>query len=751
MAHAMKDSSYPGMSDGDWRRLHSRVIPNPVPLTEFKSIIASGTVHDRYLAKDLHKIMQELRDLLQEHGELREASVLPLSGRKQELSQAAAIAVRLMSSRPDGMPALRRSSDSTAVVTAAVGDDQLGSTSPSRDSASNPRLSTSGRGSAGEASAASPLLPPPPPLPPPRATASPPSISPRRSSRVLPLTDHIQEEEQPLVSALSLSTVPTQTIPVSAPRGSTTSTGASPCSTRTREAAVSRGDSAERPVASTGVAPAVSRPSRLSSSTWTPCTRLASAAVAHNAATSCASRAATAVATSAAAAAPSPLPAMPSSTVAAHEMAQLNESAPPFFRILSVPRRFQLRFGSSMLRFEIPVQYADGVNSRQLRVYVIPLRHPNTPARWPTAKEIVVYVNKQCLMTPWKRSWPDREREVAKTFLPLDITYLLSRNVDAQHVQIDVHNREYQTPAIVAVVHLRSLEEVTESILSPRLGCRSAAQVRQALLALCSSSSSSPACLSELTSTSTAHLLASNNAALHRTYAALMAEEEDDDGLEADDPIIATKCPISQQPIAVPVRGSRCVHLQCVDLEAYLVSCNKGSYWNCALCDAEMRPRDVQVDTVLWTYLNTFASADAYPQHLRLTASAAPKEGEAKFYWHPSTRNGGAADVVLDESESDGEGAQTPSPRVLPITMPTSTSCASSPLGSTPLPATAAAVPTPSGAEPPALRATASLAEVPLDWSGGDDCGRKRRREDDDDGGTTAEERRGTADDPIEL
>ncbi|KAG5492817.1 hypothetical protein JKF63_01397 [Porcisia hertigi] len=716
MAHIDAKCTFHGMTDSDWRRLHSRVIPNRVPLPEFKRIVAEGSVHDHYLAKDLHKIMQELRDLLQEHGELKEASVLPLSGRKQELSRAAATAVRLMDSDRNGIPALCRSSDFSSASTGGLGDRQS-STSPSLGSACDPRLSNSGGGSAEDASL----------IPLPQATSSTLSTTPRRPSRVLPLTDHIREGHS-LVSPFSYSSLPrsaaalplSEVPPVSAPLARCAEAGVLYCE-----------GSVGLVHASAGSAPSESS-TRLSTSRAASA-RFATAVACNPAALRPVADAKTDF--SEAPAASPPLPTMPSSTVSSNEIAQLNEFASPFFRILSVPRRFQLRFGSSMLRFEIPLQYVDGVNSRQLRVYMIPLRHPNTPARWPTAKEIVVYVNKQCVMTPWKRSWPDRERQIAETYLPLDITYLLSRNVDAQHVQVDIHNREYHTPAVLVVVQLRSLEEVTESMLSTRLGCRTAVQVRQALL---NSSSSS----NELASTSIEGLLMLNDEAIYRTYAAIMADDDDDDGLEVDDPVITTKCPISQLPLSIPVRGTRCTHLQCVDLDSFLVSSNKASYWNCALCDAEMRLGDVRVDTILWRYLCTLESLDAYPLYLRLSARASSQGEDLRYHWHPSTRTDENADIVLDDSDSEGKSDVAKEPPLVPGPSVVSAGARSM--------------------EAPALRSEPTSAQalngegfptppaVPLRDEPWPECAgswRKRAREDD----ASAEEPRGTADDPIEL
>ncbi|KPI83544.1 hypothetical protein ABL78_7417 [Leptomonas seymouri] len=625
------------MTESDWKRLHTRVIPNPVPLEEFKDILLAGRLQDCYLAKDLHKMMQELRDLLREHGELREAAIFPLSGKKQELAQAAAAAVRVIDAHRERVPALRRSPGNYASPPQPPADapeTRDGSTSPTLDSASDQqRLSASGRGSAGQQAATG--LPPRP--------SGTPSASPRRSFRILPLVEHASFEEQPLVSSSSwLDGSPETTL--AAPASSSTST--SPAA-RPREPAVSRGGSADRS-SEHGEKSTKEAPSRLATS-WTTNERLSSTIALHAAAAAPASlqqQQAVGTAADFSAVGPNPQP----FTGATSELAQLNEAASPFFRILNVTRRFQLRFGSSPLKFEIPVQYAEAVSSRRLRVYLIPLRHPNIPARWPTAKELAIYVNEQCVMTPWKRSWPERKQEVTKTFLPLDITYLLSRNMASQRMRVDVFNKEYLSPAIVAIAQPQSLEEVVEAMLLSQLGCRSAAQVQQALAGLTKATSD------YVTPNPSPSLLGSNHTAVWRTYARILDEDEEEDGLEVDDPVITTKCPISQLPLSIPVRGRHCSHLQCVDLDSFLVSSHKGAYWNCALCDAEMRPRDVEVDTVLWDHLRSYGSSDAYPAYLRLSARVSlGSSAGGKYYWHPSTRTGEDADVVTDDDKDDGD------------------------------------------------------------------------------------------------
>ncbi|KPA86481.1 hypothetical protein ABB37_00632 [Leptomonas pyrrhocoris] len=730
-----------GMTESDWRRLHTRVIPNPVPLEEFKVIVLTGKLQDRYLAKDLHKMMQELRDLLREHGELREAAIFPLSGKKQELAQAAAAAVRVIDAHRECIPALRRSPGSTATplpLSADTSDARDGSTSPTLDSASDQqRRSTSGRGSAEQQTATGLLLA--------SSASGRPPTSPRRSFRILSLSDHVSTAKQPLASSAALLNGAS---PTGAAAAQISSSATSPPARR-REPAVARGGSADRS-AGQDEKPAKEAPSRLTTS-WTTNERLSStiaqhAAAAAPAAASLPHQQATDPATPFSTVGPT----LPLSTAATNELALLNEAAPPFFCVLNVARRFQLRFGSSPLKFEIPVQYTEAVHNRRLRVYVIPLHHPNIPARWPTAKEFVVYVNEQCVMTPWKRSWPERKQEVAKTFLPLDITYLLSRNITSQRMQTDVFNKEYLSPAIVAVVQPRSLEEVTESMLLSRLGCRNVAQVKQAFEDSASRNGR------RQTPTCPPSLLVSNNAAVLQSYARILDDDEEEDGLEVDDPVITTKCPISQLPLSIPVRGPHCRHLQCVDLDSFLVSSHKGAYWNCALCDAEMRPKGVQIDTVLWSYLSSFGSSDSYPAYLRLSARVSPGTAtESKYYWHPSNRTGEDADVVTTDNDNDdaeqreaeeqrnssggdgnGDGRVAhedgrPRPRTAPtpphVLHPRSMSSPQdSPATGTPISSNSSASWTGEGA-------------------GTTGNGRKRSRE------TSTGEQQGTADDPIEL
>jgi len=61
------------------------------------------------------------------------------------------------------------------------------------------------------------------------------------------------------------------------------------------------------------------------------------------------------------------------------------------------------------------------------------------------------------------------------------------------------------------------------------------------------------------------------------------------------------KCPITLMwPASAPVRGELCRHLQCLDLDAFLVANFRmkafNSRWRCPVCNLELRPQDVCID-----------------------------------------------------------------------------------------------------------------------------------------------------------
>ncbi|KAF8298962.1 hypothetical protein TcYC6_0070190 [Trypanosoma cruzi] len=494
-----------GLSEAEWRQLYERVMPNACTMSDFQRLVLEGKSHDHFFAKDLHKLVMEVRVILATHGKLRMAANLAVKGRKTVLAHGVATALNLLESERSHL----------------FSEDICGKEVNGRGGSS---CNVSSRA--------------------PEQTA----VEPVNSATVL-----------------HSSTSSTDLLRTHQP---------SRCNTRTLD----------QPPLRAGVGEVCAEPS-----------------------------------------------------VSEHgkdeEVLLMNNSSSPFTRVLSVVKRFQLRFGSIPLRFEVPIEFLDAVVSRRLRVQLTPFRHPAVPARWPTAKDIVVYVNDQCVMTPWKRSWPERRMEVAKTFLVLDITQFLNRGSAFQRLQINVFSREYFSQVALMIVQPVTPEEVINGLVRPL--CRPQEETR--------------------------------DAAIFDLYRKVV-EDDDEDAIlgevEVDDPVITSKCPILQTRINIPVRGSRCQHLQCFDCLSFLLSCNKGCYWNCPLCDAELRPCDMVVDTILWRYLQEVG--DGCPLHLRLKSKRNMEKERiqkrddavegvmaAPFRWVPHRMASDGHDVILDDHEND--------------------------------------------------------------------------------------------------
>jgi len=79
-------------------------------------------------------------------------------------------------------------------------------------------------------------------------------------------------------------------------------------------------------------------------------------------------------------------------------------------------------------------------------------------------------------------------------------------------------------------------------------------------------------------------------------------------------------CPITLERIKTPARGKKCRHLQCFDLEAYLVSNQRiaafNKRWRCPVCDLNVKPPN---DLII----------DAY--HLKILAETGERDEEVAF------------------------------------------------------------------------------------------------------------------------
>ncbi|CBH11988.1 hypothetical protein, conserved [Trypanosoma brucei gambiense DAL972] len=64
-------------------------------------------------------------------------------------------------------------------------------------------------------------------------------------------------------------------------------------------------------------------------------------------------------------------------------------------------------------------------------------------------------------------------------------------------------------------------------------------------------------------------------------------------------------CPITALPLSVPVRACGCEHVQCIELQAVLMHCDRTNVWNCPLCWAPMTPETIAVNYRLKEWLDS--------------------------------------------------------------------------------------------------------------------------------------------------
>ena len=275
----------------------------------------------------------------------------------------------------------------------------------------------------------------------------------------------------------------------------------------------------------------------------------------------------------------------------------------PLSPIVMTILRLQVRMGSTTHTFETPRQYAAGLAARSYRVQVVPVTGIATPAAWPKNKEIFVFVNGKPVVTPWKRTWPQRRTEVAKAYLPLDISPLLERD-GVQKMQIDCFARDYCGALVMQLVGVVSEADAVKAVQEKH----------------------TPDCETML------------------EYYASFSKPDGDD-VQCCDAVVSSKCPILQSRISVPMRGAHCRHLQCFDVGAFLRSCHIGCCWNCPVCDAAILPsKDIVVDGLFHAALQKSHAA----KHFLLDSQ--------NQVWAPSSRDAsGHVDVPDDDDEMDDD------------------------------------------------------------------------------------------------
>lgn len=73
---------------------------------------------------------------------------------------------------------------------------------------------------------------------------------------------------------------------------------------------------------------------------------------------------------------------------------------------------------------------------------------------------------------------------------------------------------------------------------------------------------------------------------------------------------ISLKCPIMKSRIRLPARGLECKHVQCFDLEGYLMmNCERGT-WRCPECSKPALTESLEIDQYYWAILNTLSNTD---------------------------------------------------------------------------------------------------------------------------------------------
>lgn len=73
---------------------------------------------------------------------------------------------------------------------------------------------------------------------------------------------------------------------------------------------------------------------------------------------------------------------------------------------------------------------------------------------------------------------------------------------------------------------------------------------------------------------------------------------------------ISLKCPIMKSRIRLPARGLECKHVQCFDLEGYLMmNCERGT-WRCPECNKPALTESLEIDQYYWAILNTLSNTD---------------------------------------------------------------------------------------------------------------------------------------------
>eukprot|EP01084_Bolivina_argentea_P119705 212223_1 len=59
---------------------------------------------------------------------------------------------------------------------------------------------------------------------------------------------------------------------------------------------------------------------------------------------------------------------------------------------------------------------------------------------------------------------------------------------------------------------------------------------------------------------------------------------------------VSLKCPLSGCKIKTPIRGSNCLHPQCIDLKTFVISSHKSGTWQCPVCLKPLTLNQIFID-----------------------------------------------------------------------------------------------------------------------------------------------------------
>ncbi|XP_046626527.1 zinc finger MIZ domain-containing protein 2-like isoform X1 [Neodiprion virginianus] len=91
--------------------------------------------------------------------------------------------------------------------------------------------------------------------------------------------------------------------------------------------------------------------------------------------------------------------------------------------------------------------------------------------------------------------------------------------------------------------------------------------------------------------------------------------------LEVMEVELPLKCPLSLTRITIPARGCNCEHIQCFDLQYYVMLNYKVKSWKCPICNKNVGLKDLSVDEYIFEILEiTTSMSDVERVVIDLTA-----------------------------------------------------------------------------------------------------------------------------------